>query len=454
MISKAFNIIEKYEMFKGVTKVLVGFSGGADSSALLHFLYFFASDKGKKFSVEAVHVNHCLRGEEAVRDENFVRSFCEKFGIKLHIKRIDVKSIAKKNKVGLEEAGRAARYETFYSLINSESEKIATAHTLSDNCETFIFNLMRGAALKDLCGIPPTRDRIVRPLINVTREEIEKYCLDNGIDYIHDSTNFERDYTRNKIRLDVIPVLKKINPDFEKSVLRTVETISEDEKYLDKKSSEILESVRLKDGYDSKKIKKLPFCLKSRLAVKIIKESSEKLPEKKYVDLICKIMDNGGAVTLSNTIDLICKNDVLKICKKNEKKSVEKVKWEYPLKDFNNLTEIETNIIIKVIPFSEYSNTDIKINKKNVFDLDKLPPNCFIRNRRSGDRFTFPFRKVTKSVKKLMNELKIAENLRHKTAMIACGNEVIWIDGVGTSAKYLIDENTEKIAIIYKERIR
>ena len=85
MISKAFKIIEKYEMFKGVTKVLVGFSGGADSSALLHFLYFFASDKGKKFSVEAVHVNHCLRGEEAVRDENFVRSFCEKFGIKLHI---------------------------------------------------------------------------------------------------------------------------------------------------------------------------------------------------------------------------------------------------------------------------------------------------------------------------------------------------------------------------------
>lgn len=448
MIFRALKTIEKYNMLEDTEKVTVGFSGGADSAALLHFLYFFVSDKGKKFKVEAVHVNHCLRGAEAIRDENFAKSFCEKFGIKLHIERVNIKDIALKNKIGTEEAGRIARYEIFESLMKKDTEKTATAHTLSDRCETFIFNLLRGASLKGLCSIPPVRGKIIRPLIDVTRAEIEKYCLDNGVEYIHDSTNFERNYTRNKIRLDVIPSLKKINPDFEKSVLKTLDLISEDENFLENQSEKALDSIRTEDGFDAEKFKNLPQCLKNRCGVKIIKESSGISPEKKHVDLLCEIAEKTGAVTLPKNVRIAYEKGIIKISKKKDKKAKF---WEYPLKNINNLTERKTNIIIKVIPFSEYKNTIGCPDKKNVIDLEKLPSGCIVRNRRAGDRFTLPFRKVTKSVKKLMNEFKIPEKLRDEIALIAFGNEVLWIEEIGASAKCIANKNTEKAVVIYKE---
>lgn len=450
MISKAALSIEKYSMLKNTNKVFVGFSGGADSTALLHFLYFFASDKGKKFTVEAVHINHCLRGEESVRDENFVKSFCSEIGVKLHLKRIDVKDVAQKNKIGLEEAGRMVRYEIFESLVENENDKIATAHTLSDSCETFIFNLIRGSSLKGLCGIPPVRGKIIRPLIDVTRKEIEQYCKENELKYIQDSTNFEREYTRNKIRLDVIPILKKINPNLEKSVSRTLSLISEDEKYIEEQTEKALDSIKLDQGYDAEKLKKFSYCLKSRLIIEIVKESMNKIPEKKHVDLICKIVDYGGTLSLSKNKFLVCKNGLLEIV---ENKSKNSVQWEYTLKNVNNLTETKTNIIIKTIPFSEYKNLLEKPEKSNVIDSKKLPPECIIRNRRAGDKFTLPFRKVTKTVKKLMNEFKIPEKSRNKLAIIACGKEVVWIDGIGVSEKYRVDKHTEEVAIIYKKEI-
>lgn len=450
MISKAVLSIEKYSMLKNINKVFVGFSGGADSTALLHFLYFFASDKGKKFTVEAVHINHCLRGEESVRDENFVKSFCSEIGVKLHLKRVDVKNVAQKNKIGLEEAGRMVRYEIFESLAENGNNKIATAHTLSDSCETFIFNLIRGSSLKGLCGIPPVRGKIIRPLIGVTREEIEQYCKENGLKYIQDSTNFEREYTRNKIRLDVIPVLKKINPNLEKSVSRTLSLISEDEKYIEQQTEKALNFIKLDQGYDAEKFKKFPYCLKSRLIIKIVKESMDKIPEKKHVDLICKIVDDEGTVSLSKNKFLVSKNGLLEIV---ENKSKNSIQWEYTLKNVNNLTETKTNIIIKTIPFSEYKNLLEKPEKSNVIDSKKLSTECVIRNRRAGDKFTLPFRKVTKTVKKLMNEFKIPEKSRNKLAIIACGKEVVWIDGIGVSEKYRVNKHTEEVAIIYKKEI-
>ncbi|MGN1043708.1 MAG: tRNA lysidine(34) synthetase TilS [Acutalibacteraceae bacterium] len=447
MISKIFGTINKFDMISDQREVVVGFSGGADSTALLHFLYYYASDQGKNFKVSAVHVNHNLRGSEAVRDENFTINFCKNHNIELIVKQADIKKISSEKKIGLEEAGRLARYEIFENIAQSKKAKIATAHTLSDRCETMIMNLIRGSSLKGLCSIPPIRGNIIRPLIELTREEIELYCKNENLEFINDSSNFEKDYTRNKIRLDIIPYIKSINPSFEKSVGRSLDILASEEDYMENIASKELSLIKSPNGYAVEKIKNLDFAIKRRVISKILKQNMCESFEQKHINLIVKMIDsNLKGMSLPNNIEVYQKNGYMNFFSKNLSLNND---WEYKIKNFNILTEIKTNIIIKVLPFCKYekSSTD----KGYIVDWDKIPSDSVIRNRRPRDRFFLPKRKVTKSLKKLFNELKLPESIRKNISMVASENEVIWIDGIGVSGKYLPDRDTKNIAIIHKE---
>ena len=239
MISKVLKTINEYKMLENTDRIIIGLSGGADSISLTHLLYNFCKDK--KINILAVHVNHCIREKEALRDEIFVKDFCSNLGIELLIKRINILDLSKELKLGIEETGRKVRYQIFKEqLFENTKTKIATAHTLSDNIETILMRLANGTALKGLCGIPPVRENIIRPLINIKRSEIENYCKENNLEYVIDSSNFEKNYTRNKIRLDIIPHLKCINNDFEESFKRAIDSFRSDEFYLDKKAENIL----------------------------------------------------------------------------------------------------------------------------------------------------------------------------------------------------------------------
>ena len=434
-------------MLSNVSEVVVGFSGGADSTALLHFLYYYASDKGKKFKVSAVHINHNLRGSEALRDENFAINFCKIHGIDLAVKQVDIKKISSEKKIGLEEAGRLARYEIFENIAKTKNAKIATAHTLSDRCETMIMNLIRGSSLKGLCSIPPVRGNIIRPLIELTRYEIESYCKKENLKFIDDSSNFERDYTRNKIRLDIIPYIKSINPSFEKSVQRSLDILTSEENYMENIASKELLSIKSEKGYCCAKIKNLDFAIKMRVISKILKEDCHVNFEQKHINSVAKMIDeNLKGVSLPNNVEIYQRNGYMNFFIKNLSEITD---WEYKIKEFNLLTEIKTNIIIKVLPFCKYKKSNSK--KEYLIDWDKIPNDSVIRNRRSGDRFFLPRRKITKSLKKLFNELKIPESIRKEIPMIAFQNEIIWIDQIGVSGKYLPDKNTKNIAIIHKE---
>ena len=207
MICKVKNTIEKHRMLENITSVAVGVSGGADSMCLLHIL----SKLKEEYSIilKAVHINHGIRGDEAMRDENAVRAYCEKAGIELLVFHKDIPYLAKKMGLGEEECGRQVRYECFSE---AHCDAVATAHSLSDSIETLIFNLSRGTGTKGLCGIPPVRDgNIIRPLIDCTREEIENYCKENGVPYVTDSTNLTDDYKRNYIRHKIVPALSEVN---------------------------------------------------------------------------------------------------------------------------------------------------------------------------------------------------------------------------------------------------
>ena len=201
MKSQVLKAIERFSLLDN-RNITVALSGGADSMALLSVLLEI---KGEfSLNITAAHFNHRIRGAEADRDEAFVKEYCEKKGVELFLGSGDVPSYAKEQGLSLELAARELRYEFLKSVSKGN---VATAHTASDNAETVIFNLTRGSGAEGLCGIPPKRDIFIRPLILATREQIEEYCKENDIPFVNDSTNFCDDYTRNKIRHNVIPVL-------------------------------------------------------------------------------------------------------------------------------------------------------------------------------------------------------------------------------------------------------
>ena len=447
MDNKALETVCRYEMLKDGDSVVVGLSGGADSMALICFLYKLKNDLD--INIYAAHLNHCIRGDEADRDENFVRDFCKSKGIKLYIKRVDIKTLALKTGLSEEECGREERYKFFNEVASKYVAKIATAHTLSDSTETFILNFTRGTGAKGLSGIPPVRDNIIRPLIFVSREEIERYCEINDIKYINDSTNFEENYTRNKIRLSVVPILKSINPMFIKCAGRAIERISEDNRYLSELTNKHFLKCTNAKGYDCNYINSLDDCLKKRVIVKILNTVCKKAVEASHVDMVLKcINDDSGGVTLPGNVNLLVKNKLLFL----KKKPCKIPKWEYKIKDSNNLTEQGKTFIIKLISFFEYDK--YSINNKRVSDIcvdaDLIPDGSVFRNRRDGDIFKPLGRGITKSIKKLFNELKIPVDKRNSVTFLAHGNDVIWIEGIGISDKYKITKNTKTIAMILK----
>ena len=214
--------IKKYGLLKQGDKVIAGLSGGADSVTLLHLL----SDFGKRhgISIKAVHINHNLRGAESLRDECFCRRFCNSAGIELTVFSIDIKKEAGERGLTIEETGRMLRYEAFYEVMRASGyNKIAVAHNKNDNAETLFMRFVRGTGLKGLGGIPVQRGEIIRPLLYTPREDIISYCGAKGISFCEDSTNKLNFYTRNKIRLDLIPVVEKeMNP----SVIDTLSSMS------------------------------------------------------------------------------------------------------------------------------------------------------------------------------------------------------------------------------------
>ena len=257
-------VIGRHEMLKNCGGVVAAVSGGCDSSVLLHILWRLSTEMG--FKIFCAHINHNLRGAESERDEAFVRSLCEKYGIECRVLSANVAEYAEKHRLSTEEAGRKLRYEFFEHCANElgENAKIATAHSLSDCAETYIFNSARGASLSGICGIPPVRGKIIRPLIEFSREQIEAYANEHGIDYVTDSTNLTDEYTRNKIRHGVIPVMKEINPGFEKAFLRLSKNLYEARDFMDSEAEKVLEKSKTEKGFDGNILREVHPAVKSR----------------------------------------------------------------------------------------------------------------------------------------------------------------------------------------------
>ena len=227
MIEEVLKTIEQYNLIEDGDKIVLAVSGGPDSIAMLDILRQLRDEI--KFEIYVVHINHNIRGKDADEDEEYVKKYCENYNIKCFSKKIDVPTIAQNEKIGTEEAGRKVRYEYFDEILQkTNSNKIGIAHNKNDKVETIIMHLLRGSGVSGLRGIEPIREnKFIKPLIECDRQEIEKYCKENNLQPRIDKTNFENEYTRNKIRNIVIPYIKEqFNPNIIETITRLSEVIS------------------------------------------------------------------------------------------------------------------------------------------------------------------------------------------------------------------------------------
>ena len=248
MKQKILQTIKKYNLIENGDSIVIGVSGGPDSICLLHVLNELKNELNFKISV--AHINHMIR-EEADDETEYVKEFCENLGIECYIKRIDVVKIANNLKRGTEETGRQIRYEFFDEILEkTASNKIATAHNNNDKVETILMNILRGSGTSGLKGIEAIRDnKYIRPLIETSREEIEKYCEENNLNPKIDKSNNENIYTRNKVRNIVIPYIKQeFNPNILKTINRLSEVATEENEYLNKITQETFNKIYVGEG--------------------------------------------------------------------------------------------------------------------------------------------------------------------------------------------------------------
>ena len=442
MNNQLIRTVEKYNMLKNGDSVIVALSGGADSVALLDILN---SIKEKyNLTLYAVHINHGLRGEESNRDENFCKLLCSKYGVKLFVRHENVSELAKKNKISEELCGRNVRYSIFEELSKKLSAKVATAHTASDNAETLLFNITRGASIGGVCAIPPVRKYIIRPLIECTRTQIEQYCKDKNLKYVTDSTNLSDDYTRNRIRHNVIPILKEINPAFENSALRLSENAREISDFLSIMTEKAISESKCNYGYDCKVLLSNHNAIRKNAVAVLCKRCADFSAEQRHIELIIDIMKNGGAVNLTEKCSAVSKQGILRFVFSSEENRLEEIKL-YENTEFEYCGK--TYRVIK--DKSDKEN-------KNSINADFLNKNAVFRTRQSKDMFTYPKRKVTKPLRKVMNELKIPSEQRDKSVVLAVDNIILWCERVGVSAQGTAynSQNALKIDVSFSDELK
>lgn len=398
-------------MLESGDKIVVALSGGADSVALFYAL--LSLREKYNLTVYAAHVNHNLRGEEALRDENFVRELCKKNGVELFVKSVDVKKLAAEQGLGTEICGRNVRYDFFRELSEKLGAKTATAHTASDNAETVLFNLARGAGLNGMCGIQPVRGDIIRLLIYVTREQVESYCERNGLSYVTDSSNLTDDYTRNKIRHAVIPVLKEINAGFENNVTNNSVMLRNINSFMELSAHGVIEQITVKNGYSCEKLANLTTELRHETLYLLCKENGVE-PEYAKLKILSDCLESGGAVDFSGTVRAVCKQGVLRFVRTEQ----EDIFSYIELKSDTSFTYKSKSYEV------EFDETHLENYGKLVF-----------RTRRAGDKITLPKRRVTKTLKKFFNELKIPEERRDSVIVLADGSDILWAEGIGFSER-------------------
>ncbi|WP_411169481.1 tRNA lysidine(34) synthetase TilS [Clostridium sp. MB05] len=455
MINKVKDFILQNNLIEKNDKVLVALSGGPDSVCLLHVLYKIKDSLN--IEIGAAHVNHMLRGEEALKDEAYAESLCKKMGIQFYSTRVDINSIAKEKNISHEMAGRDERYKFFNDIKYTHNySKIAVAHNSNDQAETVLMNMMRGTGIEGLCGIRSKRNNgIIRPILCLSRSEIENYCKENNLNPRIDKTNLEKIYSRNKVRLDILPYMQEnFNEDIIDTINRMSRLLQIDNDFIEKQCNNSYKKYCItKNKFIV--ISKDAFLLDKAILTRLIKKSFIEFTgkhnnfEMKHIYEVIDLSKNttNKKIDLPNGImaeniygDIYLKNkeynhekyeDIEALINKDK---LDKYSFDYNnckvhfevIKDKNNI-EFSNNVLIKY------------------FDYDNIKEGLVIRKRKNGDKITPLGMKGNKKLKDIFIDLKVPVELRDQIPILCFDDEIAWIVGYKVSDKFKITNETKKI---------
>jgi tRNA(Ile)-lysidine synthase len=433
MLTKVYKFITDNKMVTQGDTVVCGLSGGADSVALL--ICMCELSQKLHINVEALHVNHCLRGAESDSDQQFCQELCKKLDVPFKAVSCDVSSYAVQHSLSTEEAARVLRYDIFKEY--SEGKRLATAHNANDNLETVILNLARGTGIKGLAGIPPIRGNIVRPLLTVTRQEIETFLFERSQTFVTDSTNLSDDYTRNKIRHKILPLLGEINSSAVETSVNSINTVREENAFIEELTDEAMSNCRNGDslnGLDSYSAVIRKRCISRLLTEKGLPYSHKRLEEADNV------LVNSGKINISGDVYLIGANGSLELKKISATTNEYK---EIPLEIGTNRIFDNCELFCEIIECDNLKKIEA-VHKKSTFyllDYDKINGRTVLRSRKFGDKIRLSGRSFTSSVKKLINETIDAE-IRPTLHFIEDEAGTVFAEGIGIADRVAPDNNT------------
>ena len=462
MLDKVIEYIKENEIIKQGDKILVALSGGPDSVCLLHILHRLKEPFNLKLG--AIHINHMLRGEEADNDEKYIIKLCDELGINHYVKRIDIEYVARDTNVSLEVAGRNERYKAFEEIKEKyEYNKIAVAHNANDQAETVLMRIMRGTGLEGLTGIKAKReDGIIRPILCLNREEIEEYCEKNNLNPRIDASNYERIYSRNKVRLDILPYMKE---NFNKDIIDTLNRMT----LLLQKDNEFIEEYSNKcyniycENYGEKiKVSKNLFekemdSIITRVLIRVFKEISNSYQnfEMKHIYEVVNLAKKSTGKKLNLTNKIICENLYGDIIFSKEDKPKEKIE--------DNEVKINKDDIFNKVIFDDYTirfevvenKNKVEFSKNNLiklFDYDNIEKEIIIRYRKDGDKITPLGMNGSKKLKDIFIDLKIPREKRDTIPIVCFDDNISWVVGYKTSQLFKVTKNTNKILKITFDR--
>jgi len=413
-------------LFSCGDRVVCAVSGGADSVALLTLLCERREELG--ILLRAAHFNHKLRGEESERDEAFVRQLCQNLDVPLFLGSGDVRSHAQHSGKGIEDAARELRYAFLNSL---DCDKLATAHTADDHAETVLLHLIRGSGLRGLCGIALQRGRLVRPLLYSTRQQVEAFLNDRGLAWVDDSSNFDSEFTRNRVRMEILPRMKRENPQLLQAILAQSEIFRQEDALLDQMAGELLEQHGQNGRYDCEGLLCAPEALQRRALRLMVRGFLPKDVSRKHIELMGELLRNPGAsasLSLPQGIQM--------------RKSYGKCWLERPTGSFaptcltipgeTVLPELGLKICCRITKnLQNFANNHFHF----VLKYDMIAEQgIMVRPRQVSDRLTLG---CGKSVKKWFIERKIPVFERDRLPIFVCGDQVCAVSGLGVDRAFV-----------------